>query len=53
MIVTNAEQVELLQCYTTIEERDIREAAAFIEGMLAAFELVDKKLKEEKGEQKK
>jgi hypothetical protein len=53
MIVTKEEQVELLQCYTTIEETDIRETTAFIEGMLAAFELVDKKLKEKKGEQEK
>ena len=45
MIVTNAEQIHLLQVYTNEKDRDIREASAFIDGMNAAFKLVDTKLK--------
>jgi hypothetical protein len=53
MIVTNAEQIHLLQVYTNKKDRDIREASAFIDGMEAAFKLVDKKLKEQNKEEKK
>jgi hypothetical protein len=53
MIVTNAEQIHLLQVYTNEKDRDTREASAFIDGMQAAFKLVNKKLKEETKEEKK
>jgi adenosylmethionine-8-amino-7-oxononanoate aminotransferase len=42
------EQMKALQEYLAKAERDNLEAIAFIEGMLAAFELVDKKMKEKK-----
>jgi hypothetical protein len=48
MIITNAEQMKALQEYLAKAERGNLEAIAFIEGMLAAFELVDKKMKEKK-----
>ena len=53
MIVTNAEKIHLLQVYTNEKERDTQEASAFIDGMQAAFQLVNKKLKEENKEEKK
>jgi hypothetical protein len=53
MIVTKEEQIRLFQAYTAKKTKDIQEQTAFIDGMLAAFELVDKKLKEQKEEQEK
>lgn len=48
MIITNSEQMKVLQAYLSKAERENHEVIAFIEGMLAAFELVDKKMKEKK-----
>jgi hypothetical protein len=48
MIITLQEQWALLKAFTKEKPRTIDEESAFVDGMEAAFKLVDKKMKEKK-----